>query len=111
MEEVPPPYFLGKYCKLLNFPNMIFIHLVSVAANVSKLSPTFSEISRNCYNLKSFNSECEYVLRSYAMLANTVKGLHSAHLQQITYFHLSMLLTNQIIALHSIKKVLLVEAV
>ncbi len=44
------------------------------------------------------------------LLAKAAEGRLSAHLQKIMHFHLSMLLTNQIIAFHGIKEVLLAKA-
>ena len=70
----------------------------------------FPEIYRNCYDFETFHNECEDGLRSCALLAKAAEDRLSAHLQQITRFHLSMLLTNQIIAFHSTKEVLLAKA-
>jgi uncharacterized protein YktA (UPF0223 family) len=44
------------------------------------------------------------------LLAKAAEGRLSAHLQQITRFHLSMHLTNQMIAFHSTKEVVLAKA-
>jgi hypothetical protein len=85
---------------------MIHCNFDRLLKNVEEFTSTFRKATFYYYHTFS-HAGCEYIK---VLLAKAAEGRLSAHLQQITRFHLSMLLTNQIMAFHSTEEVLLAKA-